>query len=65
MKPPSNACAQRYESRLITPMQYSISHCYYNEKMNTRRLLIALAPLSCQRMPIGMGRTSASIIEIL
>jgi hypothetical protein len=32
--------AQHCESPLITPTQYSISHYYYNEKMNTPRLLI-------------------------
>jgi hypothetical protein len=40
-----NACAQHCESPLITPMQYSISHCYYNEKMNTRRLPITGAAI--------------------
>src|SRR5262245_56014816 len=39
-KPPLNACAQRYRLHPITPMQFSISHCYYNEKTNMRRLRI-------------------------
>jgi hypothetical protein len=64
-KPPSNACALRCGSRLTTPMQCSTSLYCGNEKINTRGGYRLLAPLSRQRLPIGMGCTSAPIIEVL
>src|SRR5262249_54520943 len=40
LKPPLNACAQRCELRLTTPMQCSISRCYCNERTNMPKLQI-------------------------
>jgi hypothetical protein len=37
---------------------------YYNEKTNTRRPPV-LAPLSHQRLPLGLGDASPLVIEVL